>query len=145
MRYAQDINRRHGWFGHLWQGRFFSSPLDDAYLWFCVRYVERNPVRAGIVQRAEDYPWSSAAVHCRLQADSVITRNSAHWEVFARITDWSAWLAEEDEYQRLEIVRRNVHKNLPCGSGAFVEHLERISKHSLHFRPVGRPPNSEKG
>ncbi|MDP1605464.1 MAG: transposase [Rhodocyclaceae bacterium] len=45
MRYAQRINRAHGWKGHLWQGRFFSSPLDDAYLWAAVRYVERNPVR----------------------------------------------------------------------------------------------------
>jgi putative transposase len=57
MRYAQRINRRQGWSGHLWQGRFFSSPLDEAYLWFCVRYVERNPVRAGMVEQAEDYPW----------------------------------------------------------------------------------------
>jgi putative transposase len=56
MRYAQAVNRRHGWSGHLWQGRFFSSPLDDAHLWAAVRYVERNPVRAGIVSRAEDYP-----------------------------------------------------------------------------------------
>lgn len=41
MRYAQHINRKRQWSGHLWQGRFFSSPLDEAYLWFCVRYVER--------------------------------------------------------------------------------------------------------
>jgi len=104
MRYAQDINRRHGWSGHLWQGRFFSSPLDDAYLWFCVRYVERNPVHAGIVQRAEDYRWSSAALHCGLRSDAMITTNSIHWDIFERITDWSAWLAEEHESQRLEIV-----------------------------------------
>ena len=37
MRYAQEINRSHGWSGHLWQGRFFSNPLDEVYLWFCVR------------------------------------------------------------------------------------------------------------
>ncbi len=47
MRYAQYVNRQHGWSGHLWQGRFFSSVPDEAFLWFCVRYVERNPVRAG--------------------------------------------------------------------------------------------------
>ena len=45
MRYAQRINRRRGWKGHLWQGRFFSSALDDAYLWAAMCYVERNPVR----------------------------------------------------------------------------------------------------
>ena len=49
MRYAQKINRNQGWKGHLWQGRFFSSPLGNAYLWAAIRYVERNPVRAKIV------------------------------------------------------------------------------------------------
>jgi putative transposase len=43
MRYAQRVNRARGWTGHLWQGRFFSSPLDEAYLWAALRYVERNP------------------------------------------------------------------------------------------------------
>ena len=61
MRYAQRINRAFGWYGHLWQGRFYSSPLDDAHLWQALRYVERNPVRAGMVQYARDYTWSSAA------------------------------------------------------------------------------------
>lgn len=50
MRYAQRINRRRRWKGHLWQGRFFSSALDDAYRWAAVRYVERNPVRARMVR-----------------------------------------------------------------------------------------------
>ena len=72
MRYAQRVNRQQGWSGHLWQGRFFSSPLDDAYLWTAMRYVECNPVRAGRVQRAEDYRWSSAAAHCIGQSDSLL-------------------------------------------------------------------------
>ncbi len=51
MRYVQRINRRQGWSGHLWQRRFFSSPLsDEGYLWFCVGYVDPNPVRAGMVE-----------------------------------------------------------------------------------------------
>ena len=56
MRYAQRINRARGWKGHLWQGRFFSSPLDEDYLWAAIRYVERNPVRAKLVRKAENYP-----------------------------------------------------------------------------------------
>ena len=59
--YASYINRREGVSGHLWQGRFFYSVLEDAHLWAAVRYVERNPVRAGLVTQAIDYPWSSAA------------------------------------------------------------------------------------
>ncbi len=54
-RYAQHINRTRGVSGRLWQGRFFSCPLDEEHLWSAVRYVERNPVRAGLVERAEDY------------------------------------------------------------------------------------------
>lgn len=72
MRYAQRVNRRQGWSGHLWQGRFFSSPLDDAYLWTAIRYVECNPVRAGMVQCAEDYRWSSAAAHCANKPDGLL-------------------------------------------------------------------------
>jgi putative transposase len=52
MRYAQRVNRNQGWNGHVWQGRYFSAPLDEAYTWAAIRYVERNPVRAGMVERA---------------------------------------------------------------------------------------------
>ena len=52
MRYAQRVNKANGWKGHLWQGRYFSSALDEAYTWSAIRYVERNPVRAGMVTKA---------------------------------------------------------------------------------------------
>ncbi len=63
MRYAQRINRMKDWKGHVWQGRYFSAALDESYFWAAIRYVEQNPVRAGLVSRAEDYPWSSARAH----------------------------------------------------------------------------------
>ena len=59
--------------GHLWQGRYFSAPLDESYGWHTIRYVERNPRRAKLVERAEDYPWSSASAHCGLVTDSVLS------------------------------------------------------------------------
>lgn len=73
MRYAQRINRERGWKGHLWQGRFFSSALNEDYLWAAVRYVERNPVRARMARKAENYPW----VQCR-RALRLETRLRAH-------------------------------------------------------------------
>ena len=76
MRYAQRINRSHDWKGHLWQGRYFSSTLDETYLWAAIRYVERNPVRARMVRKAENYSWSSAQAHCRHRQDTVLTTNS---------------------------------------------------------------------
>jgi len=57
------INFREGWRGHLFQGRFASYPMDDAHLMAAVRYVESNPVAAGMVARAGDWPWSSAKSH----------------------------------------------------------------------------------
>ncbi len=62
-RYAQYYNARSGRSGHLWQNRFFACMLGASHLWSALRYVERNPVRAGIVQHAGEYPWSSAAAH----------------------------------------------------------------------------------
>ena len=139
MRYAQRVNRSHGWKGHLWQGRFFSSALDEEYLWAAIRYVERNPVRAKIVRKAENYHWSSAAAHCGLRADPVLT-NVASWRrQFDGIGNWSNWLAEGDEPQELEVLRRNVDRGLPCGSARFIGKLEKLTGQGLQFRPRGRP------
>ena len=74
MRYAQRVNRTRGWKGHLWQGRYISSALDEDYLWAAVGYVERNPVRARLVRKAENYRLSSASAHCGIKPDPVLTR-----------------------------------------------------------------------
>lgn len=139
MRYAQRINRARGWKGHLWQGRFFSSPLDDAYLWAAVRYVERNPVRADMVRRAEDYRWSSAAAHCGKRIDGLLNLESAWSKQFLVIEDWSAWLAEGDETEEMQTLRRNVDKGLPCGAEGFVKKLGKQAGRLLDYRPQGRP------
>ena len=137
MRYAQRINRAKGWNGHLWQGRFFSSPLDGDYFWAAIRYVERNPVRARMVERAEAYPWSSAAAHCGLGMDPVLASES-RWAVTLReIGDWSAWLADGDDQSRIDVLRRNADKGLPCGSDRFIVELEAVVGRNLHYRPQG--------
>lgn len=59
-KYARCINRKMDWTGHLWQDRYASYPMDDAYLYRALRYIELNPVRAGIYKTPEDYNWSSA-------------------------------------------------------------------------------------
>lgn len=137
MRYAQRINRAQQLVGHLWQGRYFSAPLDESYFWTALRYVERNPVRAGMVPRAEAYRWSSAAPHCGLRDDRVLTR-AAHWlESLKEVRDWPAWLADTDTPARLAILRRNTGRGLPCGSEAFVRTLgERLGR-PLEWRPRG--------
>lgn len=135
-RYAQRINRMREQTGHLWQGRYFSSALDTAYLLNAVRYVELNPVRAGLVDHAEDFDWSSAAVHCGLRRDSVVDAPPRP-EVLARISDWSRWLAEGLAKDCLFILRRNGGQNLPCGSPEFVERLEKLAGVRLRYAPHG--------
>ena len=139
MRYAQRLNRSRGWNGHVWQGRYFSAPLDEAYTWAAIRYVERNPVRAGMVVRAEAYRWSSAAAHCGVRDDPILETGREWTRSIATGTDWSKWLSEPDEPEKMEILRRNVDKGLPCGSERFIEQLSKQSGRSLKFVPQGRP------
>ena len=91
--YAAWFNHKTKETGHLWQGRFYSTVLDDPHLWVAVRYVERTPVRAGLVDRAEDWPWSSAAAHCGDRTDPLLTDIEMPWPV----PDWRAFLAKEAE------------------------------------------------
>ena len=143
MRHAQRVNRARGWHGHLWQGRFFSSPLDEEYMWAALRYVERNPVRAKMVRRAENYRWSSAGAHCGLREDPLLTTARTWRERLSAVKDWSAWLAEGDEAEELATLRRNVDKGLPCGAESFLDRLEKLAGRPLRVRPIGRPRRLE--
>lgn len=86
--YTWRINQREDWRGCLWQGRYGSVAMDEAHLHVCLRYVELNPVRARLVERPEQWPWSSARSHLGL-ADDGITDAGA---MKGRIDDWRAFL-----------------------------------------------------
>ncbi len=73
LKYSRYINAREGWTGSLWQGRFQSSPMDDAYFQRCVKYVGLNPVRAGLVAAASSWPWSSVQAHLEMRPDRLLT------------------------------------------------------------------------
>ena len=141
-RYTQYINRKLHIGGRLWQGRFFSCPLDESHLWAAIRYVERNPVRAAIVRKAEEYPWSSAPAHCGLRKDPLL---SPLPESRPPITaDWSAWLAQADDKTALAKLRLHTRTGRPAGNKMFVAELESRLGRRLHPLPVGRPPKARK-
>jgi putative transposase len=73
QRYTWLINQKQRWTGHLWQGRFGSSPMDEPYFLQCARYVGLNPVRAGLVSRAVDWPWSSVGAHLTARTDALLS------------------------------------------------------------------------
>jgi len=138
MRYAQYINKAKGWNGHLWQGRFFSSALDEVYLWSAIRYIEQNPVRAGMVENAEDYMWSSAAAHSGIRKNSLLSDLTALKRAVS-MEEWSKWLLLPEKEDEINIIRRNIEKGLPCGSENFIAHLEKQINRQLRYRPQGRP------
>ena len=122
-------------------GTFFSAPLDECYFWRAIRYVERNPVRAGLVERAEDYIWSSAAAHCGLVNNPLLeplpTENCISSE------GWSAWLTVEDVADDLKLLRAATSSGRPCGSQEFVEEMETLLGRPLQAKPRGRPRKSQ--
>ncbi len=132
--YTHAINIREGWKGYLWQGRFWSFPLDEARLYKGMRYVERNPVRARIVKRAEDYPWSSARAHVSGSPDSLLSPCPLQ----KVIKDWSAYLAEGDSEEDLEEIRKHERTGRPLGDKKFIETLERLTSRALLPRKPGR-------
>ena len=117
--YSNWFNKRNAAPGHLWQGRFYSCVMDEPHLWAAVRYVERNPVRAGPVARAEEYAWSSAAAHSALRGDDLLSTDFPPPQV---VRDWPAWLADEDVAMS-NALRRATRFGRPCGSDSFVDSI----------------------
>ncbi|MCF6322623.1 MAG: transposase, partial [Rhizobiaceae bacterium] len=72
-RYTNHINSRENWRGHLWQERFHSYPMDETHLLEAVRYIELNPVRAGLAKHARDWRWSSARAHLDGSDDGLVS------------------------------------------------------------------------
>jgi putative transposase len=87
--FSKRINERNGWIGHLWQERFASYPMSDPYLIAALRYIELNPVRAGLKTDPFDYPWSSAKAHREKQSSKLINVEPVadlldNWEDFLK-------------------------------------------------------------
>ena len=134
--YSRAVNRRHEWTGHLWAGRFFSTPLDEAHLWLAVRYVELNPVRAGLVCDPTEYRWSSAAIHAGLASDTLL---SSSRPFPGPIDGWRTWLAQGLAPKDYERIRLNTSRGRPSGSSEFVEWFEAKLSRTIRPRRAGRP------
>ena len=135
-RYTRQVNEVHGWRGHLWQGRFSSFVMDDRYALAAARYIELNPVRAGLVARPEDYLWSSARAHIFGREDGVITRAP----LLAAAGDWSLFLKEHVLPEDSARFLRHENTGRPLGSDAFVDGLEKLLGRTLRPRKPGPVP-----
>jgi putative transposase len=140
-RYASYWNATHASSGHVWQGRFYSCPLDSHHLWIALRYAELNPVRAGLVQRAESWPWSSAAEHLGFaKPDSCLEMET--WSRRWSSESWREYLATPQTDAELAAIRRSTHTGRPLGSSEFTQSLEKVTLRRLTPQKGGRPTTS---
>jgi putative transposase len=136
MRYAQRFNAQRHLQGHLWQGRFYSSILDDAHALEALRLVETNPVRWRLVDDAPAYPWSSARSHATNVADPALLDPCP---IKTQVGDWAAYLKGTFNTAAVEALRKNMKTGKPCGPLEFVRQLEVLLGRKLERRPRGRP------
>lgn len=133
-RYTCRVNSRNDWSGYLWQGRFASFPMDEAHLYLAARYVELNPVRAGLVEKAWQYRWSSAAAHVTGQDDALV-RVGPLLNMFG---EWEKYLAVDLDENETDKIRRHVQTGVPLGSDSFINGIE--EKLGRNFQPAKRGP-----
>ena len=139
-RYSRMINFRMGWRGHLWQGRFASSVMDEYYLLAAARYVERNPVVVGLTNSPGDYPWSSAAHYLGRRVDPLIQKSP----LMDLVEDWSAFLNLEVGAENRTAIGRGERSGRPLGSINFIAGLEEELGRNLQRRKPGPKPKGIK-
>jgi len=136
MRYSQYFNGKKNRHGHLWQGRFYSTILDDRHALEAIRYDETNPVRCGLVEDAAAYPWSSARGHALGAFDPVL---KAGCPIIQEAGDWKSYLSASCDGELVDNIRKNMRAGRPCGDWEFVRKLEILLGRGLTARPRGRP------
>jgi putative transposase len=135
-RYAAYLNARLSTSGHVWQGRYYSCPMDDDYLWRALRYTERNPVRAGLVNDPVEYPWSSAQVHSGWRRDEIVDLET--WSGQWSEAGWREYIDAKEVERECAELRSRTHTGRPLGSAGFVGRLEQSLDRRLAPRHGGR-------
>jgi putative transposase len=127
--------RRYGRSGHLWQGRFKSFPIQqDLHLLTVMRYVERNPVRAKLVRRAEDWPWSSFGA--RLSGVGSVPLATKPVEL---PLSWAEWVNEAQPTEEVATLGTTIRCGTPYGDDGWRETVARSLGLPSRARPPGRP------
>ena len=135
--YTQYVNRKYRRSGRLWQNRFYSCVIEkDRYLWSVARYIELNPLRAGVVQRAETYRWSSASSHLYGTEDPILGRQD--WLAPCDRGAYREFLKKADGGER-DVIRKATSSGRPLGGHEFVRTLETRLRRRLVAKPHGRP------
>ena len=132
--YAGRVHARQKKTGHFWQGRFGAVAMDEAHLAAALRYVALNPVRARLVERAQDWCWSSARAHLNAREDGVTLIRPA----LDRFPRFAELLADAERDALVAPLRRSETIGRPLGDECFITRLELALKRNL--RPLRRGP-----
>src|SRR5208283_3868519 len=138
-RYTRRINFREKWRGSLWQGRFASFVMDEPYLLAAARYVELNPVRARLVSKAEDWPWSNARAHLAGRNDQLVKVAP----LLEMIGDWGAFLNSVMREEDLSDIRHPTRTGRPLGDETFLARLEGMAGRVLKPQKPGPKPKEK--
>ncbi|MBM3253539.1 MAG: transposase [Candidatus Omnitrophica bacterium] len=139
--YTQYINRKYKRSGRLWQNRFFSTIVEkEPYLWAVARYIEQNPVRAGIVKNVEGYLWSSAKAHILGKNDDILSGKS--WFEKSELETYQSFLKDDDKKVEA-LIRKATSTGRPLGNESFVKKLEKILGLNILPKKAGRPKKEE--
>ncbi len=128
------VNFREGWSGYLWQGRFASFSIDESLFLSAVRYVELNPVRAGIVKEPGNYRWSSVVAHLKGCDNELV----AVLPLLEMVGNWKAFLSKEVSDQKVKEIRCHELTGRPLGSESFLNKLEALLNRTLRHQKVVR-------
>jgi len=142
MRYSQYHNRKRDITGHLWKARFYSCVLDEQHLVAAARYIERNPVRAGIVKRPWQWEWSSASAHVANGEGTSVKLGDLFESIDMPKEAWKHYIDSKEKKRAIERIRRYTLTGWPLGEDRFIKELERHLKRRLIALPKGRPRNS---
>lgn len=135
LTFTQHINKKYGRTGRLWECRFHSTLVDkDNYLWAVCRYIERNPVRAKIVDVPSTYEWSSAS---RARRSDVLDR--AWIQDDKQKQEYIDFLNIAEDKSQTNLIRKNTYNGRPIGSAGFIKHMAELLKVDLNIKPKGRP------
>lgn len=138
-RYSLRVNRREGWTGHLWQGRFSSFVMDEPYLLATARYVELNPVKAEMVSAAHDYRWSSAKAHIAGEEDLLVKTAP----LLKYVPNWRLFLEGEEKENVGELIHQHERTGRPLGGVTFFDRLQAITGIDMKPKKPGRKKKSK--
>jgi len=142
--YVRYFNDRHGRSGTLWEGRYKSTLIEaGSHLLACMAYIDLNPVRAGLVTLARDYPWSSHAHYAGLRVDRMVTPHPLYWELgntpFAREAAYARLVQEGLSQQQQQALTESALRGWALGSPDFMAALQKKTQRRLSKAHPGRP------